>query len=80
MQVVQETMQPAHISLWLRKPQEEEPSPAKAWRSAPSAPQSEQMQKSTKQTDYYYEWGIVFTQHHFGEPFDGQSSQRNEPL
>ncbi len=39
MQVIQETMQPAHVSLCLRKPQEEETSPAKAWRSAPSATQ-----------------------------------------
>jgi hypothetical protein len=38
--VVQEMMQPAHVSLWLRKPQEEETSPAKDWPSAPSAPQS----------------------------------------
>ncbi len=32
----------------------------------------------TKRTDYYYEWSIVVTNSHSGEPFDGQSSQRNE--
>jgi len=37
--VVQQTMQPAHVSLWLRPPEQASKQQAATWSSTPPAPQ-----------------------------------------